>query len=451
MLHTLRPRTTESRKNTSFVGDRARVTAIRSSHGALYFLIAPWVGVAHSWIIALILVVWGLWLGSGSCAQDSPFDTWVLRNKTQCVGVFLGRRGPDASIAVRRGWMQKNERVFRDVVKDIDAMEREAEDLLRVRLERLLEKEGDTPYRFFLETELERTRGWLAQETPAPSELILWTLPAVDVARWNRASANQQKLAWWAWYKQIDAPESAAASKLKSQLEELRVDLRSDPPDLGLRFQAVPQTEDEWNARLAIVRYSWAKSVEFQGTPDLMVRIEDRTQPADVAALLAQSMKGQTENLLEELLGNGKRGQRGRSRDWVQECVKKLKPEETYFRGTCIEVDATSGSASLESVFAVQLTSGNWQRIWRDELVVSADQVDNKAVQQLEADPQIQSLKQVLGTLGVGGNDALDRALRVGAATQQAQAQIDSRFEFFRQRYLKRLDLPVLRWDVVSP
>jgi hypothetical protein len=39
----------------------------------------------------------------------------------------------------------------------------------------------------------------------------------------------------------------------------------------------------------------------------------------------------------------------------------------------------------------------------------------------------------------------------MGAATMQAQSQVNQQFEFFRQRYQHRLDIPVLRWDVTSP
>jgi hypothetical protein len=41
--------------------------------------------------------------------------------------------------------------------------------------------------------------------------------------------------------------------------------------------------------------------------------------------------------------------------------------------------------------------------------------------------------------------------LRTGAATMQSQQQVNQQFEFFRQRFQHRLDVPVLRWDISAP
>jgi len=46
--------------------------------------------------------------------------------------------------------------------------------------------------------------------------------------------------------------------------------------------------------------------------------------------------------------------------------------------------------------------------------------------------------------LGFGADDLVNQAIRVGAATMAAQSAADARFFEFRDRYVKRLDGPVL-------
>jgi hypothetical protein len=60
-------------------------------------------------------------------------------------------------------------------------------------------------------------------------------------------------------------------------------------------------------------------------------------------------------------------------------------------------------------------------------------------------------LLAIVKSLGIGSEEAMDRALKMGAATMQAQSKANQEFERFRQRFQHRLDLPILRWDITSP
>ena len=60
-------------------------------------------------------------------------------------------------------------------------------------------------------------------------------------------------------------------------------------------------------------------------------------------------------------------------------------------------------------------------------------------------DPQIRTALDLVKSFGLGGDEQVKLAVRFGAATLEAQKQADSRFFEFRDRYLHRLDGPVLR------
>jgi hypothetical protein len=383
---------------------------------------------------------------------QSVFDRVTLKDRATLLGVILGSAGDEIYIACRREWMQKNDSGYARRSQAIAAQEKQAYEQLRDRLELMLADQAELSYRFVLEQELDRARRWLATEPPEPSEFVLLTLARSDIARAEPSQSAWKPLAIWSWGKQLDAPESQSPSKLQQGLEDLGVDWKGELPDLGRRFQAVPQSDEEWHARLALVRFSRAQAIEFQGTQGLMLRVEDSSKPANVATLLMQSMKNSSQSLLKELLsGSDGPSKRSRSSDhpWLKDAAAQLvNEEEDYLRATFLEMDPVAESARVDSAFAVKLPNGQWKTVWQTAVDADRTTVTEADLRRLEEDPQIQSIRQLLAPLGLATDESLRNALRMGAATMQAQQQINSRFEFFRQRYQHRLDLPILRWDV---
>ena len=58
---------------------------------------------------------------------------------------------------------------------------------------------------------------------------------------------------------------------------------------------------------------------------------------------------------------------------------------------------------------------------------------------------------ELFKSIGLGGEAEIKLAIRFGAATAEAQKAADSRFFEFRDRYLRRLDGPVLRVAPLAP
>jgi hypothetical protein len=350
-------------------------------------------------------------------------------------------------IAVRRQSLDGRSGAWKVWVQKANEQEVIAYEQLRDRIEAILENPTHQAYRFFLDQEFERANQWLQAKVKNPSELILLAVPPNEITKFELVSQEKIALAIWSWSKQLDAPESKATAALREELKDEGIDFNQDPPDLGRRFQAVPQSTQEWQARLALVRYSRDRDIEFQGTSGMMLRIGNRNAQADVGKLLAQGLQQQSKDLLAELL----EGRRPTRRDWLEECQQTLKDDsEDYFRATHLEQDITSDHGNVDSVFQVRY-DGAWTTIWRVSVEIDTSMVPPATQDQVTNDPQVRSLMALVESMGLGSNETIDRAMRTGAATMQAQQQVDQRFEFFRQRFQHRLDVPVLRWDIATP
>lgn len=395
-------------------------------------------------------------------AQDA-FDRLQHVDGSVWRGLVVGESPESVFFACRRAWLIEHDPGYRKLAEAVRDLERRAYMQLQDRLEACLKAPADPRIGFMLEQELQRARGWLAADAQgggepkdlvaenrgaAESELVLLELPRASIARIQRRWAPANGLALWAWSKQIDAPESQTAGALREALEDLGVQPGLEPPDLGLRFQAMPQSDEEWAARLALLRYSRAEAVEFQGTQGMMTRV-DRGKPADLAKLLAGSLQNQSQTLVRELLGEQPvESGRGRRTSWLDPCIRQLADGPVDgFRATSVETSLVDASSTVQSAFAVRMPDGRWTVVWRQEQVVGRGDVRPELLREIGEDPQIQSLLKLVQPLGIADDGTLQTAMAMGAATLQAQQEVNSRFEFYRQRYQHRLDLPILRWD----
>jgi hypothetical protein len=397
--------------------------------------------------IGLVLVLCSVSWASHATAAELAFDTVHFRDRTRGVGILLGRDAQHAYFAIRREVAEVAKGKLLSYLGKSDDDEKIAYQQLRDRTQAMLQEPNHDAYRFLLEQEFERATRWLSDESKIPSEFVVLSIPLVDIAKWELANSDNHSLALWAWRKQIDAPESIEPSKLREHLQEANIDWKRDTPDLGAAFQAIPQNGDEWRARIAIVRYSRDREIEFQGTPGMMVRIGERNAQADIGKLIGQSVQQQSQELLSELLD----GRKPKRTNWLEACQAMLAEDsEDYFRASCLDQHIAGGDGTVVSVFVVRFGK-DWKTIWKSSVPIELQSIPDATQQQVENDPQIRSLLSLVESLGVGSKESVDRALKMGAATMQAQSQVNHHFEFFRQRFQHRLDLPVLRWDISSP
>ena len=268
-----------------------------------------------------------------------------------------------------------------------------------------------------------------------------------------------QRIARWAWSERLADVESRSAADLTKELEDRGVDPRSPPPGLGDRLPPLPQDDREWAARMALVEDALGDPVVFQGTGDTVVRSGEAG--GDLAGILPQ---------LGQLLGNGdalgdvlrgladgglpgvpraprqQEGNAGNAERWLA-AARAQAADAGRHRTTRVNVDAAGGRATVESVFEARLPDGSWATVWRETVAADAATVDEAAVGRITADERISGLLQAIRGIGIVDEGAIMQAIRVGAATMQAQGTLDASFADFRSRHIRRLDGPPLRFD----
>jgi hypothetical protein len=383
--------------------------------------------------------------------NKSVFERIVLKNRKVIVGLVVGTdRDGNTLVAVSRAWLQKNDPLYPNLATESEDRERKAYTQIRERVTELLKDRDGWPVPGILETELQRAEQWLEEKEHSASQLFFLTLPKKEIARVDSPGLSELCKAQWAWFTRLENPEASSAASITKLLEEERVPWQFESPELGDRFPARPQDEREWGARLALFRYSHVEAISFQGTNDLMVYSGKRDATMAFGPIVSQLIKSQTQALLNELTSApSSKLADGSQPLWLRTAIQEAeKIEKDYLRATSVIADPVGAEVKVETSFAWRLPDGQWEAIWTAKNSQDANRQDRKSIERIDKDPQIESLKKTLAVLGLGGNnEQIDLAIRVGAATMQAQQSVDSQFEKLRQRYMKRLDLPLLLWE----
>jgi hypothetical protein len=220
------------------------------------------------------------------------------------------------------------------------------------------------------------------------------------------------------------------------------------------------QNAAAWAARQAIVEYRFRKPLDFQGMGDAVVRAGDAVKVDDFAPLIGELLKLVAGgDALDDLVGprpaGGARNPTGTSppgEKWLASAVKIAESENvTGFRVTRVGQDLAARRAAVETCFVARLADGSWKKVWQHTAAADASKPRPDVEQQIENDPRVRAALQLFKSLGGDGDEQIKRAIRFGAATQEAQKEADSRFFEFRDSHLRQLDGPVLRIQPPSP
>jgi len=299
---------------------------------------------------------------------------------------------------------------------------------------------------------VEREARWKKQPEP-PSQLVLVRVPQLKIRRVFRKPAADRRLAAAAWELKLSDVENRGASSLLAEVREHGVKLDTHQPDLSDRFGLLAQTDEQWQARKALVEYKFLREPAFQGMGAVLVRVGARGQAADLAQLVPELIQERLQGQLAELLG-GSQGQQ--SAEHQQTAIKKaladLPAEEfTGCQITVLDHDAGLRQVRVTGWFFVRFSEGAWREIWQTAITADPANVSPERLEDLKADPQIQGIEKVFDGLGLGGSgDVLETALRFGAATQEAQLAVDKAFgEYLSESTRALVGYPV--WVPPSP
>ena len=286
----------------------------------------------------------------------------------------------------------------------------------------------------------------LDAKAPEKTEFLIIELPESDIQRSFVQPAGRRHLAETAWHLRLPKTESSSAVALQKLLDEEVKDWKEFEADLSERLPPLPQDDDEWSARVALWEYSFLQPCDFQGTADFLVRTDSGGQRPDVMSLIGPALESGLKSQLGDLLSGDLPAAAAPPKDrWKSQATEGAeKSKIDGCRATRIDLDPVQMSGTTASDFLVHLADGQWQSVWSVAQPVDISAVRPDAVERIRNDPQIKSLQQVFEGLGAAGD--LDRALKFGAAVEDAQKATDAQFSKFRDHYTRRLSGPPLRW-----
>lgn len=375
-------------------------------------------------------------------------DVVTLKSGRTLRGAVLHRQADGTLlVAVSREWLEKTDAKGFALEEQRQAgQQREAWTQTKERIEAMLADPPDAArFVFFLKQELQRIAKELAAPTPKTPPFFLMEIPARHAARVVTAPPDRQRLALFAWQEGLSDVETRSATELRQELVAAGVDVDGPVPDLSDRLPVRPQSESEWSARLAIVEYTLHEALDFQGMGQTLIRTGEG-KAVNPAALLPLLLNSQADSLLGDLFEPiRKPGKKPSHPDAFRPAIRIAeKNQRRGFRVTRLDLDAERMAVVVETEFVARLNDGTWQTIWRHAELADGSKARPEVEAKIAQDPQVKTLLETLQGLGLGADESVTQALRVGAATMAAQQAGDARFFEFRDRYSRRLDGPAL-------
>lgn len=381
-------------------------------------------------------------------------DLVTPKRGPRLLGAVLDR-APDGTLtlAVARGWLKKSHATFYAEADAAQRVERKkALEELRDRLVPWIERRPEPAgLAFFLQKESERiAKALAAGDDPSveDGEFLLYRFRPPELERVQIQPAERKRIALLAWRERIADVEARPTSSLLKELQKLKLDPTKEQVDLFDRLPVRRQSDAEWTARQALVEYQLRQPLDFQGTGNLLLPAGEgaKAPPAGelLGAIFQEQLTSQLAGLLDDTGGAAKKpdpnaGLESASRTAERDGV-------AGFRVTRVTPDVAAGRVGVEARFIARLPGGRWETVWRHDEALDVARADKDRIERIAQDPQVkQALELVKGTgLGAVGQEQLQSALRMGAATMQVQQETDSRFFSFRDRYLSRLEGPPL-------
>jgi hypothetical protein len=298
---------------------------------------------------------------------------------------------------------------------------------------------------FFLKQERERLGKLIAKPEPELPSFLWIDVANEKIAKISKASADQAKIALFAWNEALPQVETRSPNILTKELNGKGIKLDGPQPDLYDWLSPRPQKDAEWTARTALIEYTLVKPLDYQGTAGTFIRTGDG-QALNLNDILPQLLQSQIGSLLKDLNLDGTTKPQS-SQQWYKPAIELAEAAKARgFRVTQVTVDPASFRATVESRFLVQISAGNWKTAWKFLAAEDGTKPRPQLEARIEQDPQMKSVTDTVKSLGLNNATALQQAIRFGAATMAAQEAVDAAFGEFRERFSRQLDGPPLRF-----
>jgi hypothetical protein len=398
-------------------------------------------------------------------------DEVKLSSGQKMYGVVMGQnpqRG--VTLLVERQWFEKTyaKQYQKHLEEEVKSLKKSRSDILARLNEWQKDRSSDEELIRFIKEEKTRVaedQNNVDARSVSKQKFTLVKYSPQEIKTLFVQPAERRKIAGCAWQQGLDRVTNRTTKSLTRELKQQGIDIATVKVDLTDQIPAATnQSDDEWNARVALFEYVLRKELDYQGTSNHLIRI-DGQNPVNPQALISQllggglglerfqgdlSEGGLIDQLMSELNidGDRKRAVSKQTKWWQATTVAA---ENEGFRGVRItRVNQEFGSpiAKVETFFFAKMAPGEWKQIASFNASANRDQQDPADIARIKEDPQVKQIMGIMQSLGSGGNkNLIDIALRQGAATEQAMLKCDQDFFDFVNRYTVSTESPPLTVD----
>lgn len=366
-------------------------------------------------------------------------------------GVFVQADAKTVIMAVSRDWLKEAlPHLYQKATADEDNVQKQVSSQLQTRLKlELSGVQNESRVKFFLKSEQDRIESSSSGSGPAsPSQFVGVSLSTHSISKITRAPPDRLRIAGWAWSETLSNVESRDFQDLERELKQRNVDPTAPPPDLTSKVSPRPQDEREWAARMAILDYTLSKPINFEGTADVLIRSNGERKGIDFAPIVSKLMRSQVDTFLKELTSEvGSPSPANVPGNWLKAASREADQESARgLRATQVIVKSEGNEAVVQMAFAARMPDKSWEVIWAHQESKDATVPRANLEAKIFADPQVKQVLNTLAATGLSAEDQIQKAIRFGAATMDAQQAADTLFMQFCDRYSKRLDTPPLTW-----
>lgn len=306
----------------------------------------------------------------------------------------------------------------------------------------------------FIDQEMERIeqeRSVLQNEglKNQPRFMLLRFSPA-QVQNVYRQTAARHRFAGLGWKHKIKNVSTRNVKAIHRELESLKVDTESETFDLSSELATDhPQSEWQWQARVALVEYRLRSPLDFQGVGSNLIRVGDQPANPDLLnAWTAQLMGagitggGDVAELLNEL---GIAGSNESTNRWWDQAANVAESEDyAGFLVSRIVSESNSPRVTVETCFFAKVKPGQWRQVVSLEANASRNDIDPATLERIRKAPNVSQILKLAKGLGLDSTQLLDQAISQGAATEQALLKSTDRFAEFLERFTQHTDRPNL-------
>jgi hypothetical protein len=399
--------------------------------------------------LAAVLV--GQLMAFSPCSAQSPdkrpaADQVVLRSGAGLRGAIFERTETSITLLVREKWLSQNNMPLHARFFPRNLTEHQAAlDQAKRRLEADGAIKNAGPVGDFLRQQLQAVIAEQQAEPESSTRFIWLSFPIQEIERITAAAADDRPLLAWGWLENLDRVEDRTVEELKRDFKMRRVDPVGWPLALIEQFPARPQSDDEWTARRALIDFAFGRRLEFQGTGSLLLRTDEKAN-ADLGKLILPLLRDQLQKQLNELLADKPRvAQPLLDEEALKTAIRSAETENlSGFRATRLDLGGEQRPPTVTSEFLARFKDGAWRTLWRRVEKIDVAAVNRDLEARILADPQVKQVLEFTQTLGVANDQAIQQAIRFGAATMKAQQDCDREFTSFRDVYMLSLAKPPL-------